>query len=374
MKVLVLGRGVPGPRQPLLGIFEFQQAKALAAAGHQVVYGALDIRFVQHRRPWGVRRREVDGIPVVEVSLPLGRLQYRWGYRWVAAAWELLYRSAVRAHGAPDLVHSHFIGWSAAAARGRRRHDYRLVVTEHTSGLMADQVEPAMLEGAHIAYAEADAVITVSPGLQARVAALTGRDSVYIPNLVDAENFTRLPWKEHSPRRIVTVGNLIARKRVDALIEALAMSCLDDVHLSVIGRGPQLEEWKAKAVELGIQDRVVFEGSLSHAEIAEHFASADLFALVSRAETFGVVLIEAMAAGLPVLSTRSGGPEGFVAEETGVLTGHEVSQIAAGLEEAFGRGWDRTAIRSYAVDHHSPQVIAARLTEVYEQVSGARSA
>ncbi|GAB78144.1 Glycosyltransferase involved in cell wall bisynthesis [Austwickia chelonae] len=374
MKILVLGRGVPDPRQPLLGIFEFQQAKALAAAGHQVVYGALDIRFVQHRRPWGVRHREVEGIPVVEVSLPLGRLQYRWGYRWVAASWELLYRTAVRAHGAPDLVHSHFIGWSAAAARMRHRHGYHLVVTEHTSGLMADQVEPTMLEGARIAYSGADAVITVSPGLQDRVAALTGRDSVYIPNLVDAENFTRLRWREHSPRRIVTVGNLIPRKRVDALIEALASSSLDDVRLSVIGRGPQREEWTAKAAQLGMADRVSFEGSLSHAEIAEHFASADLFALVSRAETFGVVLIEAMAAGLPVLSTRSGGPEGFVTEDTGVLTGHDVPQIAAGLEEAFRRGWDREAIRSYAVDHHSPQVIATRLSEVYEQVISGRTA
>ncbi len=365
MRILVLGRGLPGPGQPLLGIFEFQQAKALAAAGHDVVYGALDIRFLHHRRPWGVSRLVVDGVHVVELSLPLGRLQYRLGYRLVAAVWDLLFRACVSAHGRPDVVHSHFVGWSAAAARRKARHGYPLVITEHTSRLMAARPPAAMLRGIDIAYRGADVLIAVSPGLQARIRELTGREAVYVPNLVDAETFAALEPVAHEPRRLVTVGNLIGRKRVDVLLEALAGSGLDDVELLVIGQGPQEGALRARALDLGLGDRVRFEGGMSHPQIAQAFARSDVFALASAQETFGVVLIEAMAAGLPVVSTRSGGPEGFVTEATGVLTGMSAEQIGEGLREAFGRRWDRAAIRAYAVEHHSPQVVAARLTQLY---------
>ncbi|MBW3085877.1 D-inositol-3-phosphate glycosyltransferase [Austwickia sp. TVS 96-490-7B] len=372
MRVLVLGRGLPGPGQPLLGIFEFQQARALAAAGHQVVYGALDIRFLQHRRPWGVRHKDVDGVHVVELSLPLGRLQYRLGYRFVHAMWEVLYLACVTKHGRPDVVHSHFVGWSAAAARGRRRHHYPLVVTEHTSRLMSPDPPADMLRGIAIAYAGADVLIAVSPGLQARIAELTGYRAVYVPNLVDAKTFASVEPIPHDRPRVVTVGNLIPRKRVDALLEAIARVSQEDPHspvaaaeLVVIGHGPQEGELRDLARRLGLADRVRFEGGLSHPQIAAEFARSDLFVLASREETFGVVLIEAMAAGLPVVSTRSGGPEGFVTEHTGVLTGHEIADIAAGLQAGLTRSWDREQIREYAVRHHSPEVVSAQLTELY---------
>ncbi|MEP7161408.1 MAG: glycosyltransferase [Dermatophilaceae bacterium] len=382
MKVLVLGRGLPGPRQELLGIFEFQQARALAGAGHEVVYAALDIRFLHHRRPWGVRRSTVDGVPVVELSLPLGRLQYGGRYRLVAAFWELLYRAAVRAHGRPDVVHSHFIGWSAAAAMGKRRHGYPLVVTEHTSGLMDSEPRPAMLRGIAIAYPAADVLIAVSPALRERIRELTGRDAVYVPNLVNVDAFAVLPRVPHDGRRLVSVGNLLPRKRMDLLIDALSRVIGDvsqgcamaDAELVIVGAGQERAGLERLAAARGLAESVRFTGALPHPRIAELFAASDVFALASADETFGVVLIEAMASGLPVVSTRSGGPEGFVTPETGVLTGHSVDEVAAGLRSALTRAWDHEAIRAYAVAHHSPAVVAAQLTELYDRaVSAHRS-
>ena len=368
MKILVLGRGLPGPGQPLLGIFEYQQARALAAAGHEVVYGALDIRFLHHRRPWGIRRMDLDGVHVVELSLPLGRLQYRGGYRLVRGLWGLLYRACVRAHGHPDVVHSHFVGWSAAAALAKPAHGYPLVVTEHTSGLMAPNPPRRMLRGISIAYAAADVLIAVSPALARRIRELTGHDAVYVPNLVDTGTFAGV-HPAPRPGHLVTVGNLIERKRVDVLLEAVA--CLaaagrPELTLTVVGTGPERAALQARAQALGIADRVTFTGGLEQRAIAELLASAAAFALASREETFGVVLIEAMAAGVPVVSTRSGGPDGFVTAATGVLTGFSAQELADGLAQALGRDWDRETIRDYAVRHHSPAVIAARLIELYE--------
>lgn len=373
MKVLVLGRGLPGPGQPLLGIFEYQQARALAAAGHEVIYGALDIRFVQHRRPWGVRRIDLGGVHVVELSLPLGRLQYRGRYRLVRAFWEVLYRACVRSHGRPDVVHSHFVGWSAAAALSKHCHGYPLVVTEHTSRLMAPDPPPRMLRGIEIAYDAADVLIAVSPALRARIHDLTGHDAVYVPNLVDTETFAAVAPRPHPGRRIVTVGNLIERKRVDVLLEACADPRLADVELTVIGAGPQAAVLETRAAELGMSGRVTFLGGQGPERIAAEFAAADVFALASAQETFGVVLVEAMAAGLPVVSTRSGGPDALVTPECGVLTGFSAADLADGLVAALDRPWDRAAIRTRAVAEHSPQVVAGRLSELYGDAA-ARSA
>ncbi len=377
MRVLVLGRGLPGPRQELLGIFEFQQARALAAAGHEVVYGALDIRFLHHIRPFGVRRTDVDGVHVVELSLPLGRLQYGGGYRLVAMLWNVLYRACVRAHGRPDVVHSHFIGWSAAAAMGKRRHGYPLVVTEHTSGLMAPEPPRSMLRGIAIAYPAADVLIAVSPALQDRIRVLTGREAVYVPNLVNVADFAGRAPRPHAPRRIASVGNLLPRKRMDLLVEALALASaedpsLRDVELVIVGEGQERGRLTERIASLGLDGRVCLAGALPHPRIADLFAESDLFALASEHETFGVVLIEAMAAGLPVVSTRSGGPEGFVTKETGILTGHDAHSLADGLAAALGRTWDREAIGRYALEHHSPGVVAGRLTQLYEHAVAAQ--
>lgn len=378
MRILVLGRGLPGPRQELLGIFEFQQARALAEAGHEVVYGALDIRFLHHVRPWGVRRADVDGVHVVELSLPLGRLQYGGGYRLVAALWNVLYRACVRTHGRPDVVHSHFIGWSAAAAMGKRRYGYPLVVTEHTSGLMAPEPPRSMLRGIAIAYPATDVLIAVSPALQDRIRALTGHEAVYVPNLVNVDDFASQPRRAHTPRRIVSVGNLLPRKRMDLLVDALDLAgaqdpSVRDVELVIVGEGPERARLQERIAARGLTGRVTLAGSAPHPRIAELFAQSDLFALASERETFGVVLIEAMAAGLPVVSTRSGGPEGFVTHATGVLTGHSVEDLADGLVAGLRRTWDHEAIRRYALEHHAPDVVAGRLTELYEQAVAARS-
>jgi phosphatidylinositol alpha-1,6-mannosyltransferase len=123
-------------------------------------------------------------------------------------------------------------------------------------------------------------------------------------------------------------------KRLDTLLEAMPQVLKKHrAELSIIGTGPRLEEYVALARTLGLDEEVHFVGHVDHGELPSYYASADLFVLPSRMESFPLVLLEAMAGGLPVVATAVGGvPEVVVNGETGLLVPPNGPQ---GLAEAI---------------------------------------
>jgi phosphatidylinositol alpha-1,6-mannosyltransferase len=110
-------------------------------------------------------------------------------------------------------------------------------------------------------------------------------------------------------------------KRVDTLLEAMPhVLQRHRAELSIIGTGSRLDEYVALVQTLGIEEEVHFLGHVDHSKLPAHYASAHLFVLPSRMENFPLVLLEAMAGGLPVVATAVGGvPEMVVHGETGLL-------------------------------------------------------
>ena len=105
--------------------------------------------------------------------------------------------------------------------------------------------------------------------------------------------------------------------------------------------------------------------------MAEEYRDADAFVLASRLETFGVVYIEAMAAGLPVIATACGGPEDFVSPDNGILVPKEdVPALADAMERMIRtrESYDSAAIARFARDRFSPAAVAGELEAVYRQI------
>lgn len=138
-------------------------------------------------------------------------------------------------------------------------------------------------------------------------------DSSVVYNGIYPDSIAR---RKHTPqlRELVCVGRLDQKiKGQDLLIRALAYSSLAyphiaDYNLTLIGGGPDEESLKKLAASLGIASRVKFLGAMSRSEIYSLLPSFDLFVLPSRQEGFGLVLAEAMAAGLPVIASNLPGP------------------------------------------------------------------
>jgi glycosyltransferase involved in cell wall biosynthesis len=124
---------------------------------------------------------------------------------------------------------------------------------------------------------------------------------------------------------------------VDLLLEAVKLlsEWTDERFvLRLAGKGSLREKLEIQAASLGVKDRVDFLGRLTREDMQLEMQRASCFVLPSRYEAFGVVLIEAMATGLPVIATRSGGPESLVTRDVGLLIESEnAADLAAAMLE-----------------------------------------
>jgi len=137
-------------------------------------------------------------------------------------------------------------------------------------------------------------------------------------------NTSRRACADNVPYSLLFCGRLNGpheQKGVDVLLESLPLILRHHkVVLNIIGTGPSLPQYQALAAVLGITEHVRFLGFVEHQEMPRHYQQADLFVLPSRRESFGLVLAEAMACGLPVVATTAGAiPEVIVDGVTGVL-------------------------------------------------------
>jgi len=154
----------------------------------------------------------------------------------------------------------------------------------------------------------ASKIIVHTRTYQATSRSIWNHEPAIIPSAIDTSRFSperfcaKLREKYGSFRIVLFVGRLVYQKGVSFLIE----SCKylpKDVIVLIVGDGPELERLKKLAKARGLEERVHFLGKVSHEELPAYYASCDVFVLpsVSRLEAFGLVIVEAMASGKPVV-------------------------------------------------------------------------
>lgn len=130
---------------------------------------------------------------------------------------------------------------------------------------------------------------------------------------------------------MITIGRLVARKATVQLIDNFAASNLANAHLVIVGDGPDAPAVEKRATELGVRNRVHMLGQVSDAEKYAALSVADAFVTASQHEGFGLVFLEAMAFGLPVLCYDRGGQTDFL------VTGETGHVVKLNDQEAFVR-------------------------------------
>jgi glycosyltransferase involved in cell wall biosynthesis len=205
-----------------------------------------------------------------------------------------------------------------------------------------------------------------------------GMDLDYWRILDADEEHTVAEMKRATPRHIVLLGRLVGYKGYDVLLRAMRAI---DGHATIIGEGPLLGELKQLATELGVIDRVRFAGRLERGEIRRLFHAAQVFAFpsVTVAEAFGIVQVEAMAAGLPIVNTSLPTTVPLVARhDQEALTVHPGD--AGALAAALNRILDQPALaqrlgtagRTRARDEYDQTVFRQRMGVIYADALASR--
>lgn len=316
-----------GLYEDLSSSFVHNQIREYAAQGH-TVRCIVPIPLGKRGRSGSklgpvVMKSTVDGVEIVDVRYlsASGRGRRSFNHRSAIAAIRAN-RKAVLGDFAPDLIHAHTLGLdSRIGAWLKGEFGCPLVVTTHGS----DTVRPLKNGEGHILKADCNAcdLLTAVSGPLKETLATCGTDT---PIEVIHNGFIprEMTNDARDPFGIIQVGHLIESKHFDTTLRSLAR--LKDrhpkLHLTVVGQGHLRERLQNLAAELGVADRVEFTGAIPNAEVFARMCQNTFFVMVSKPEGFGIVYLEAMAAGCVAVGTRGEGiadilrhgENGFLAE------------------------------------------------------------
>ena len=393
-RVLVVSQMFPHPRQPGSGPFVLEQVKALrteAGIDARVIAGIPYWMNVK-QQPWQFWARnrvywrnvsqavwhDLEGVPVLYV--PYRTLLGFWNHGRMYCAAMARVIEAVRADFAFDCVHAHTAYLDGSAGRWIARRYPRAPGDHRAHGtfFILDPRRP----GSAVDHAGTPCGGPGDCGVRsaaARHGALHGRSQPAADRPSQRRRHVSVPSGGRPPRRSPQAadpfrGLFLRHQNLPLLLTAFARlrERIPAARLQLVGRGesPQDEiDVKRLVQELGIGDSVELLGFQSRESVARIMRESDFLVLSSRSESFGCVVTEALASGLPVVSTRCGGPEDIVtAPFLGRLCdNHDPEALAQAMFEVASNldGFDPQRIRRYIQERFSYSALATNLDHVY---------
>ena len=338
-----------------------EQARALAARGHEVVViSAVGVTPMMEKiRPKQAEvaartpsQAVIDGISVYYPRyLTLGNAGEKYlGGRLLAMAALPLARRLHREKPF-DLVHAHMLPRDGhAGLLVARALKIPFALTVHGTDIFHYFIPGKEPWPRNVKIArEADALMAVSSLLMSRVAPYRGDQklSVIVPNGVD---LSLVPEQtDNVPRAVISVGTLKARKCMDRTLEAFARLADEypDATLTIVGIGEMEAQLSARVAELGLGARVTLTGGLPHEAVLARMAQSDLFVLPSWGEGYGIVYIEAMAAGCIAVGAKDEGiADTIVDGENGFLVpAGDIDETERVMREVFANREKHAALR-----------------------------
>lgn len=374
------------PLNPLGGIFQYHLAVLLRDYGNKVgIISAGFVPFDYQLKSYPYPDFEIrDEIPVfrkyIRTFIP-GRYAIRYLQNLVTRQYVLLYERYVENYGHPDIIHAHNALYAGlAASKIKEKYKVPYVLTEHSSLYERAYLSNSQIDIAKRIQKQADERTFVSSRLAQKLRAIIGievepytvifnvLEELFSSNIVaekDVVNTNKFTF--------LSVGSLDTNKNHASLIRAFhqAFKGIKDVRLDIVGSGPMKNELQTLISQLQLDDKVHLLGPMGRNEVKMIMSRCHVFVLPSIIETFGVVLIEALALGKPVVSTYSGGPEDIVNSINGLLVApEEDGELAAALTK-IKNSYNRYNAEDISLDCNSRfgrDTFYKRLEMVYNRI------
>jgi glycosyltransferase involved in cell wall biosynthesis len=372
------------------------KAKALAARGHEV-----HVLTAGDGATPGLSSRDEEGVTVCELHAPTGGFDvYKTESYWIGYSWAVL--GALRALSAMrpfDVVDFPDYGAEGFAYQLDRTAEDPAAVVVHLHGslrMFAERIgwpEPhtdlyrvgTFMED--FSLSNADRLLAASASIAQLTAshATAAADIDVVAGAVDSELFSPAAARASSDgeTRVLFAGNVVANKGVGTVLEAFIRIAPSHPRVSLLIAGSSedatCDQVRARALSAGVAERVQLLGFVEHSELPALYRSVDVLAVPSQYEGGpGMVYLEAMACGLPVIAGRAGGAAEAVADgETGILVAPDDSErTAAALTALLGDAQLRARMgaagRRRVQEHFGERRYAELLERSYERAAAHR--
>lgn len=379
MHVMFIPSWYANARNKVHGSFFKEQALALQEAGISVSVAynevwPLTLVGKVHEKP-GMNFEVEDGLRTYRYKnynfIPKNPLMFKVFNKRM----EKLYKEIVKKEGKVDIIHAQSSLWGGiSAAYISKKYNIPLVITEHSSiekGVyVRESYKPIIKES----YNVAKKVIVVGSGLKKEIEKFSGRnDIIVIHNLVSLELFNIKEEKKNKEFTFFSLAFLEGEKGMDTLIKAFAKGFKgENCILKIGGDGSQREWLESLARNLGVKDQVIFLGALLREEVAKNMNECDAFVLASRYETFGVVYIEALASGKPIIGMYNGGAEDIINDINGkIVPIDNVNKLKDSMKNVKENisFYNSDEIKKDCIKRFSKEVIIENIIEVYKEIS-----
>jgi glycosyltransferase involved in cell wall biosynthesis len=387
MRLLVLTTSYPSSNYPASGIYikrmlhelpKKVQVTVLTPACDRTMDGPAASQGIRVRpirygpQSWQILSHRPGGIPAV-------LREHRWAWTLVPSLFISLLVATIRHARRADLIHTH---WSFAGLIGGiagRWVGVPVITSLHGSDVRLAAKNRMFRRLIQWASHLNDRIVCVGNDLANRVRPWVagGRRNIQvIPNGVEM-TFGKAGRTTGAPFVVTVIGNLIVLKQVDVVIRAFASlpETVGRPQLLIVGAGPDMARLQSLANALGISNRVRFTGQVPPEQVTNYLAASDLLVLASGGEARSSVVMEAMAAGVPVVASDIEGVRELIANgERGLLfpVGNE-ARLAACIrrimdDPALGRRLAANAAQWLRAEQLTWEHCAGRYIETYEQV------
>lgn len=382
MNILIVPSWYKTKSNPTLGSFFFEQAKMLNAIGHNVIIADVTLQGRKDYfsgRCYRLIKEEDKGVLVYSYVIPsFGRSNSTdAGWDVTFRNLKLIYARILRDGYKIDIIHAHsYLPAGVAAVHLGNELGIPVVVTEHASDVLNRCLNDKRIELLKYVVSGCNRFICVGNRLKQSVVEMTDckqKNIQIIPNVVDPIFKYKEEEKIRDDYTFISVGNLVPSKRFDLTIDAFSelYKKFTNIRLNIVGDGPLRKSLEDHVKHLGLTDRIIFYGRINREAVAKLLQESDCFVLPSDYETFGVVYIEALAVGLPVIGTKNGGAEDIITSDNGILVDKNNStQLSEAMQELYCKlsKYDRKQISYKTSNKYGQKNIGKLLESLYKDL------
>jgi glycosyltransferase involved in cell wall biosynthesis len=385
MNICIISSAFPSKRDPIINIFIYQQAKELANRGHKVFVVAGDTEsrvegdLAVYARPGSIKSTLLALKMAIKIPGESFWLFKNVGIRGTVGRLALVKITCdILEQEKIDVVDGHWAGYGAIVAYlVSKMYKSKYIVTYHGSDIACGENDEAGIlpdgrkEIVSVELEKASCVIVDSQSISNDVIRYSSNKPLIVYHAVDLSRFKPISTRIFKKKTIISVGSLTKRKGHEYLLGAIAkvLEINRDIDFLIIGRGPEEANLKKLAEKLNILNNVTFIEYLSDDKLPLYYSSSEFFVLATLHEGFGIVLAEAMACGIPVVSTNVAAVPEVVGDGGILIEPKNIDQLAGAMlkllnDESFRQELSRKALAQARKFSFEKRI--DRIEEIYE--------